>query len=105
MNSEIGRIRAKLKDDVISVKVLINHPMETGGRQHPSTGVIIPRHFIQEVVCEHNGHPVLFMEWGWGVSANPYLSFDIRNGTPGDTVRVRWTDDLRQSAALETTVD
>jgi len=104
MNSENGKIRAKLKDGIISVRVLIDHPMETGSRKHPSTGELIPRHFIQEVVCEHNGTPVMTMDWGWGVSANPYLAFDIRNGAVGDTVRVSWTDDQQQSAALETTI-
>ena len=104
MNSDNGKIRAKLKDGIISVRVLINHPMETGSRKHPGTGEAIPRHFIQEVMCEHNGTAVMSLEWGWGISANPYLSFDIRNGAVGDTVRVSWTDDQQQSAALETTV-
>ena len=104
MNSENGKIRAKLKDGIISVRVLINHPMETGSRMHPSTGEIIPRNFIQEVVCEHNGSPVMTMDWGWGISANPYLSFDVRNGAIGDSVRVSWTDDQQHSAKLETVI-
>ena len=104
MNSDNGKIRAKLKDGIISVRVLINHPMETGSRKHPGTGEVIPRHFIQEVMCEHNGISVMSLEWGWGISANPYLAFDIRNGVVGDTVRVSWTDDQEQSAALETTI-
>ncbi|MGB5832811.1 MAG: thiosulfate oxidation carrier complex protein SoxZ [Thiohalocapsa sp.] len=104
MSNDQGRIRAKLKDDVISVRVLINHPMETGSRKHPASGEIIPRHFIQEVVCEHNGQSVMTVDWGWGISANPYLSFDVRNGKVGDTVAVRWTDDQGQAGFLEATV-
>ncbi len=104
MNSDNGKIRAKLKDGIISVRVLINHPMETGSRKHPGTGESSRGHFIQEVMCEHNGTAVMSLEWGWGISANPYLSFDIRNGAVGDTVRVSWTDDQQQSAALETTI-
>lgn len=104
MSSEHGKIRAKLKDGAIRVRVLINHPMETGSRKHPATDEPIPRHYIQELVCEHNGDQVLSMDWGWGISENPYLSFDILNGAAGDNVAVRWTDDKEQSAALEATV-
>jgi sulfur-oxidizing protein SoxZ len=104
MNTDQGKIRARLDDGIIAVKVLIRHPMETGSRKHPSTDEIIPRHYIREVVCEHNGKPVLTMDWGWGISANPYLSFSIREGAPGDRVTVRWTDDKEQSASLETSV-
>jgi len=104
MNNENGKIRAKLKDGIISVRVLIKHQMESGRREHPSTGEVIPRHFIQEVICEHNGTAVMTLDWGWGISANPYLSFDIRNGAVGDSVRISWTDDQEQSAALETVI-
>jgi hypothetical protein len=65
MNTDHGKIRARLDDGIIAVKVLIRHPMETGSRKHPSTDEIIPRHYIREVVCEHNGKPVLTMDWGW----------------------------------------
>jgi len=104
MSTEHGRIRARLRDGVIDVRVLIDHPMETGTRKHPGTGESIPRHFIQEVVCEHNGTPVLTMDWGWGVSTNPYLSFRVRQGAAGDRITVRWTDNRDETAALETTV-
>jgi sulfur-oxidizing protein SoxZ len=104
MKNDKGRMRAKLKDGIITVRVLMRHPMETGSREDRDTGELVPRHFIQEVVCEHNGQPVLTLDWGWGVSANPYLSFDIKNGESGDTIAVRWTDDKGQSAVLETQV-
>jgi len=104
MNSEQGKIRAKLRGGNIDVRVLMRHPMETGSRKNPATGEPIPRHFIQQVVCEHNGAPVMTLDWGWGVSTNPYLAFQILGGASGDTVTVRWTDDRQQSVELETTV-
>ena len=104
MSNEQGRIRAKAKDDGIAVRALINHPMETGSRQHPATNEVIPRHYIQQVVCEHNGAVVLSLDWGWGVSANPYLAFHIQQGQPGDTVVIRWIDDRGESASLDTQV-
>jgi sulfur-oxidizing protein SoxZ len=104
MNSEHGRIRAKAKDGGIAVRALIRHPMETGSRKQPGTEETIPRHYIREVICEHNGETALTMDWGWGVSANPYLAFHIRQGQPGDTVAIRWTDDKGGTGALETSV-
>ena len=48
------KIRAKLKDDIVTVKALMTHPMETGARKDKS-GALIPAHFIQEVTCESGG--------------------------------------------------
>jgi sulfur-oxidizing protein SoxZ len=103
MNDDNGKIRAKLKDGAISVRVLMRHPMETGSRKDPSSGETIARHFIREVVCEHNGKRVLSLDWGWGISANPYLAFEVKNGAAGDTIAVRWIDDRDASVTLETT--
>ena len=100
--SEHGKIRAKAKDGGIAVRALLRHPMETGSRKHPTTEELIPRHYIQELICEHNGAVVLTLDWGWGVSANPYLAFDIQQGKPGDTVAIRWTDDKGGTGLLET---
>lgn len=88
----------------MTVKALLNHPMETGSRKHPVTGAPIPRHFIREVVCERNGTPVLSLEWGWGVAAKPYLSFDITGGKRGDRVAIRWLDNKGMSGRVEAEV-
>ena len=54
------KMRATLGDDgVTTVKVLISHPMDTGLEKDKKTGNLIPAHFIQEVVCEHNGTKVM----------------------------------------------
>jgi sulfur-oxidizing protein SoxZ len=100
MKQDNGRIRARLKDGLITVKVIMRHPMETGSRKDPSTGEPIARHFIREVVCEHNDKPVLSLDWGWGVSSDPYLAFEIKDGREGDTVTVRWVDNKQQSGVL-----
>jgi sulfur-oxidizing protein SoxZ len=85
----------------IQVKMLLRHPMETGARKHPATGKLLPRHFIQELVCSHNGTPVLTLDWGWGIAADPYLAFRIRNGKPGDRITIRWLDDRGASGEIE----
>jgi sulfur-oxidizing protein SoxZ len=100
-NDDTGRLRARIRKGIATVRVLLKHPMETGARQDPKTGELIPRHFIREVVCEHNGTTVLTLDWGWGVSANPYLSFDLSEGKPGDTVTIRWKDNLGETGQVD----
>jgi sulfur-oxidizing protein SoxZ len=86
------KIRATAKGGVTTAKCLITHPMETGTRKDSKTKKLIPAHFIQDVVCEHNGTNVLTAHWGGGVSKNPYLSFKFEGGAAGDELKVSWTD-------------
>ena len=88
------RIRAQAKDGETVVKALITHPMETGLRKDKKTGKAIPAHFIQEVVCKHNGATVVTALWGPAVSKNPYVSFELKGGKAGDTIEMSWVDNL-----------
>ncbi len=98
------KIRARMKGNAALVKVLIRHPMETGRRKDGVTGERVPRHFIRELRCEHNGEPVLTADWSWGVARNPYLSFRILEARPGDRVRIQWRDNRGEDDAIETLV-
>ena len=53
------KIRAKEKGGVVTVKALMNHPMETGLRKDKKTGEKIPAHFIQEVKASSGGADVM----------------------------------------------
>jgi len=99
-----SKILARLKAGDTTVKTLIRHPMETGNRTDPRTGLKVPRHFVQEVTCEHNGRPVMTAVWSWAVSRNPYLAFQIKGGQRGDRVTIRWRDNKGASETLETRV-
>ncbi len=100
-----NRIRARMDGDAAAVKAIIAHPMETGRRRDSATGKLIPEHYITEVLCVHNGKTVLTAQWGPAVSRNPYLSFRVRGGKPGDRVELRWTDSRGESGSLSATVD
>jgi len=91
------KIRAKNKDGLTTVKALMTHPMETGGRKDKKTGKAIPAHFIQEVVCKHKGATILTADWSGGVSKNPYVSFKFSGGAAGDDVELSWTDNMGKS--------
>ena len=99
MAAEI-KLRGKIKDGVAEIKSLMPHPMETGTRREES-GDVVPAHYIEEVVCQHNGENVLRAEWGPSISKNPYFAFSVRNVSPGDIISVRWTDNLGESGSGE----
>jgi sulfur-oxidizing protein SoxZ len=98
------KVRAKAQGDLVTVKCLIKHPMETGQRTDTKTGEKVPAHFIQEVHCAHQGNNVLTAAWGPSVSQNPYLSFIFSGGKAGDSLTVSWTDNKGESDSLETTI-
>ena len=97
------KMRAKLTGDVTEVKVIINHPMETG-RRKDDAGQLIPAHFIQLVTATLNDQPVLEMQWGTGISKNPYLTFHLKGAKAGDKITVTWHDNLGKTASGEIAV-
>jgi len=98
------KARAKMSDGVTTVKALVKHPMETGQRKDKKSGKLIPAHFIQEVVCEHNGTKVMTALWGAAVSKNPYLSFKFAGAKTGDSLKISWVDNKGESDSTETKV-
>ncbi len=97
------KLRTKVKGDLVEVKALIKHPMETGLRKDKKTKEKIPAHFIQEVIVEANGKQVLSADWNTSISKNPYLSFSY-NGKAGDVVKLSWTDNKDGKDSAESTV-
>ena len=100
MSDKTIKIRAKLKDNVTTVKALMNHPMETGARKGQD-GKNIPAHFIKEVTCEVGGKTLLTAYWSGGISKNPYLSFKFSGGNKGDTLKLSWADNTGATASAE----
>ena len=97
------KIRAKAKDDIVTVKALMTHPMETGARKDKSGG-LIPAHFIQEVTCESGGVTRLTANWSGGVSKNPYLSFKFKGAGKGDAIKLTWVDNKGNSDSVESKI-
>ncbi len=94
------KMRAKLIGDITEVKAIISHPMETG-RKKDDFGQLIPAHFIQLVTATLNEKPVLEMQWGTGISKNPYLTFHLKGAKVGDKIVVNWQDNLSQTGTGE----
>jgi len=85
------RIRATMQGEVVNVRVLMAHIMETGYRNDES-GKSIPAHFIQTVSVTHGDRTVLAAQWGRAVARNPYLEFRFKGGAKGDKLIVTWVD-------------
>lgn len=98
------KLKAKEKDGVVTVKALINHPMETGTRKDKKTGEVIPAHFIKEVSCEHGGNTVMTAYWSGGVSKNPYVTFKFTGGAKGDAIKLSWSDNKGEGDSTEDTI-
>jgi sulfur-oxidizing protein SoxZ len=98
------KIRMKRQELSCLLRILITHPMETGRRQDPNTGAIVPAHFIQDVRIEHNGLTVASCQFGTGVSRDPYLSVRLREVQTGDRIKVSWSDNLGQQDSEEASI-
>ena len=92
MATNTMKIRAQLRGDVADVKVLMNHPMETGQRKDAKTGQNVPAHFIKAVTATLNGKTVLESQWSQTLSKNPFLGFRIKGAKAGDKLVVSWVD-------------
>ena len=77
--------------DIIDVKAVVTHVMETGNRKD-ADGKPIARNIIHTFVARFAGSEVFRAEFGSGISANPYLSFSMRVPGPG-SLELSWTDD------------
>jgi sulfur-oxidizing protein SoxZ len=79
------------KGEVIEIKTLIAHVMETGLRKD-ADGKIIPRKIINKFTAEFNGKPVFSVDIEPAVAANPYMQFTAKVEESG-TFKFTWTDD------------
>ena len=94
------------RGEVVEIKALVSHPMETGYRRS-QTGEAIPRDIIRQFVCTYNGAEIFRAELHPAIAANPFFAFSTV-ATESGTVAFTWTGDngfaLTESASI-TVVD
>lgn len=66
--------RKARRGDVIEIKALTSHIMETGFRR-TAGGEIVPRDIITSFTCRYNGAEIFRADLFPAISANPYFSF------------------------------
>jgi sulfur-oxidizing protein SoxZ len=77
--------------EVVTIKTLMSHIMESGQRKDKD-GNVIPRKIINKFTCEFNGKPVFACNLEGGISANPYMEFTAKV-TESGTFKFAWVDD------------
>lgn len=77
--------------EVITIKTLISHPMESGQRRD-GDGNVIPRSIINRFTCEFNGETVIDVTLEPAISTNPYFEFEAVVPESG-TFEFTWYDD------------
>lgn len=68
--------RSAKPGEVIEIRTLMEHPMETGLRQE--AGRAIPRDMLTRLMVKMNGVTILSADFHNGVSTNPYHVFFVR---------------------------
>ena len=70
------------RGDVVEIRTLIAHPMETGYRRGDD-GRILPRNLIRRFACRYDGETVFEAELHPAVAANPLIAFSTVATTTG----------------------
>ena len=90
------------RGEIIEIKTLVSHPMETGYRR-TQLGAPIPRDIIRRFVCTYNGTEVFSADLHPAIAANPFITFSTV-ATESGTLTFQWTGDngfsLTESAAI-----
>lgn len=90
------------RGELVTVRIAIQHPMETGFR-YDVMGRPIPKNVVNTLVCRYNGDEVFRAEMGSGIAANPYLQFYTRAVDTGELV-FEWVDDAGERGAARATL-
>lgn len=90
-NALIRMPKTAKRGEVIEIKTLIQHPMETGYRAGMN-GTLIPRNIIEDFICTYNGVEVCRMKLSSAIAANPFISF-FTTATETGVLFFRWTGD------------
>jgi sulfur-oxidizing protein SoxZ len=84
------------RGEIVEIKALVSHPMETGYRR-TQEGASIPRDIIRLFVCTYNGTEVFRAELHPAIAANPFIAFATL-ATESGTLQFHWTGDNGFSA-------
>lgn len=83
--------KAAKRGEVIEVRIVIQHAMETGFRRD-EVGRLIKRNVINIFSCRYNGVEVFRADLSSGIAANPYLQFTTVADASGE-LEFTWMDD------------
>ena len=92
MGRALINVPAKAKrGEIVEIKALVSHPMETGYRTGPG-GALVPRDIIQRFACTYNDEEVFSADFFPAIAANPFIAFTTV-ATESGTIIFHWIDD------------
>ena len=92
MASALINVPAKAnRGDVIEIKTLMSHVMETGYRR-TAAGELIPRNIITSFSCRYNGAEIFRADLFPAIAANPFFAF-FTTATESGTFEFSWIGD------------
>jgi sulfur-oxidizing protein SoxZ len=93
------------RGDIVEIKTLISHIMETGFR-HGSDGKLVPRNIITRFVCTYNGEQIFGADLHPAIAANPFITFHTV-ATDSGTIAFEWNGDngFHETASAPITVE
>ncbi len=92
MASALINVPARAKrGEIVEIKTLISHVMETGYRR-TQLGVPIPRDIIRRFVATYNGAEIFRADLHPAIAANPFIAFSTVAVESG-TLTFQWTGD------------
>ncbi len=87
------KIRAQIQGEITDIRILMQHPMETGQRKDDK-GQSVPVNFIQTFSVLHNGKGLIDGQLNTSISKNPLFGFKAKGIKTGDKLAVSWVDNL-----------
>ena len=79
------------RGEVVEIKALIAHPMETGYRPG-DVGTVLPRNLIHRFTCSYDGEEIFAADLFAAISANPLVTF-FTIATATGTLTFTWEGD------------
>jgi sulfur-oxidizing protein SoxZ len=79
------------RGQVVEIKCLISHIMETGFRR-TDTGAVIPRDIITDFLCTYNDAEIFRATLYPAIAANPFITF-FTTAKDSGMIAFKWTGD------------
>ena len=106
MASALINVSKKAKrGEIIEIKTLMSHVMETGYR-HTASGELVPRNIITSFACRYNGVEIFRADLFPAIAANPFMTF-FTVATESGKFEFEWIGDhgFAETASASITVE
>lgn len=94
---EAIKLRTSWQEDIVEIRLMMPHPMETGQRKDLESGKPVAAHFIETFIVSANGQELVRGQLNTSIARNPLFSFYARGLKAGDRIEVIWTDNRSEA--------